>query len=142
MQPYIRVLRQRVRDSRYAVDEAAVAEAVLARARPRLNADRAHGRKRLTRLDQQIKQFRVENLAAASPGRSVRRSTSRRASSRYAAARNRQHNTTARIIEFLTGRPQSTAGDLTRGLDLDPEAVSACLSRLRKAGDIKKHGHG
>src|SRR5450755_3420413 len=112
MQAYIRVLRQRIRDSRYAVDEGAVAEAVLARARPRRNADRAHARKRLARLEQQIKQFRVEIRAAASPAppaRSVRRSTARRASTRRAAARSRQHDTTARIIEFLTGHPQSTA---------------------------------
>jgi hypothetical protein len=120
MKTYVRVLRQRIRDSRYAVDEGAVAEAVLARARPRLNADRAYARKRLARLEQQIKQFRVEKRSAHS----------------------RQHNTTARIIEFLAGHPQSTAGDLTKGVNLDPEAVSACLSRLRKVGDIRKHGHG
>jgi len=142
MQAYIRVLRHRIRDSRYAVDEGAVAEAVLARARPRLNADRAHARKRLARLEQQIKQFRVENRAAASPARSVRRSTARRASTRRAAARSRQHGTTARIIEFLTGHPQSTAGDLAKGLNVDPETVSTCLNKLTKAGDIKKHAHG
>ena len=55
MKAYIRVLRQRVRDSRYAVDEVAVAEAVLMRARSRRNANRANIRKRLARLDQRIK---------------------------------------------------------------------------------------
>src|SRR5665811_43982 len=98
MKTYIRVLRQRVRASRYAVDEGAVAEAVLARARPRLNAN---ARKRLARLDQQIKQFRVENRGAAAPARSVRRATARRASTRRATARRRQHDTTAPIVEFL-----------------------------------------
>jgi hypothetical protein len=71
MQAYIRVLRQRVRDSRHAVDEGAVAEAVLARAWPRLNAERANARKRLARLEQQITEFRVENRGAAAPARSV-----------------------------------------------------------------------
>jgi hypothetical protein len=69
MKTSIRVLRQRIRDSRYAVDEGAVAEALLMRARPRLNADRAHARKHLARLEQQIKQFRVENRAAATRAR-------------------------------------------------------------------------
>jgi predicted transcriptional regulator len=145
MQAYIRVLRQRIRDSRYAVDERAVAEAVLARARPRRNADRAHARKRLARLEQQIKEFRVENRAAASPAspaRSARRSTARRASTRRATARSRQHDTTARIITFLTGHPQSSAGDLAKGLNLDPKTVSKRLNKLTKAGDIKKHAHG
>jgi predicted transcriptional regulator len=142
MQAYTRVLRQRVRNSRYAVDEEAVADAILARARPRLNADRANARKHLARLEEQITQFRVDNRAAAAPARSVRRATARRASTRRAAARSRQHDTTARIIEFLTRHPQSTAGDLAKGFNLDPESVSTCLNQLANAGDIKKHAHG
>jgi predicted Rossmann fold nucleotide-binding protein DprA/Smf involved in DNA uptake len=139
MKTYIRVLRQRVRASRYAVDEGAVAEAVLARARPRLNAN---ARKRLARLDQQIKQFRVENRGAAAPARSVRRATARRASTRRATARRRQHDTTAPIVEFLNKHPQSTAGDLAKSLNLDPESVSTSLNQLVIAGDIEKHAHG
>lgn len=139
MKTYIRVLRQRVRASRYAVDEGAVAEAVLARARPRLNAN---ARKRLARLDQQIKQFRVENRGAAAPARSVRRATARRASTRRATARRRQHDTTAPILEFLNKHPQSTAGDLAKSLNLDPESVSTSLNQLVIAGDIEKHAHG
>jgi predicted Rossmann fold nucleotide-binding protein DprA/Smf involved in DNA uptake len=139
MKTYIRVLRQRVRASRYAVDEGAVAEAVLARARPRLNAN---ARKRLARLDQQIKQFRVENRGAVAPARSVRRATARRASTRRATARRRQHDTTAPIVEFLNKHPQSTAGDLAKSLNLDPESVSTSLNQLVIAGDIEKHAHG
>jgi hypothetical protein len=139
MKTYIRVLRQRVRASRYAVDEGAVAEAVLARARPRLNAN---ARKRLARLDQQIKQFRVENRGAAAPARSVRRATARRASTRRATARRRQHDTTAPIVEFLNKHPQSTAGDVAKSLNLDPESVSTSLNQLVIAGDIEKHAHG
>lgn len=93
MRAYISVLRQRVRDSRYAVDEAAVADAVLA-------------------------------------------------STRRATARSRQRDTTARIIKFLTGHPQSTTGDLARSLNLDPESVSTSLNQLANAGEIKKHTHG
>jgi predicted Rossmann fold nucleotide-binding protein DprA/Smf involved in DNA uptake len=142
MQAFIRVLRQRVRDSRYVVDEGAVAEAVLARARPRLNADRANARKRLARLEQQIKQFRVENRGADAPARSVRRATARRASARRATARRRRHDPTAPIMEFLNKHPQSTAGDLAKSLNLDPESVSTSLNKLVIAGNIDKHAHG
>jgi hypothetical protein len=142
MQAYIRVLRQRVRDSRYPVDEGAVAEAVLARARPRLNAERANARKRLARLEQQIKQFRVEHRGAAAPARSVRRATARRASTRRATARRRQHDPTAPIMEFLNEHPQSTAGDLAKSLNLDPESVTTSLNQLMIAGDIEKDAHG
>lgn len=142
MQAYIRVLKQRARDSRYAVDEGAVAEAMLARARPRrLNAQRANARKHLAGLERQIKQFRVENRAAAAPARSVRRATARRANTRRAAARNLQRDTTARIFTFLDRRPHSTVGDLAKSLSLDLESVSTCLNQLAHAGDIKKHEH-
>ncbi len=143
MRAYIRVLRQRVRDSRYAVDEAAVADAVLAGARPRrVNARRADARKHLARLEQEIRESRGENRAAAAPARSVRRATARRASTRRATARSRQRDTTARIIKFLTRHPQSTTGDLARSLNLDPESVSTSLNQLANAGDIKKNAHG
>jgi hypothetical protein len=60
MRADIDVLRQRVRDSRYAVDEGAVAAAVLACARPRLNADRANARKRRAGLERRIMRLHVE----------------------------------------------------------------------------------
>jgi hypothetical protein len=143
MKPYIRILRQRIRDSRYVVDEAAVADAVIARRRfRRVNAGRADARKHLARLEEQIRQFRGENRAAAAPARSVRRATARRASTRRATARSRQSDTTARIIGFLTRHPQSTAGDLARNLNLDPGSVSASLNQLANAGEVKKHAHG
>jgi predicted HTH transcriptional regulator len=145
MQSYIRMLRKRVRASRYAVDERAVAEAMLARTRPRRSADRADARKRLAWLEKQIKQFRFDNRGsaetAAAPARSVRRATARRGRSRRATARS-QGDTTARIIAFLTRHPQSTAGDLAKSLNLDPESASTRLSQLTKAGEIKKQAHG
>jgi predicted transcriptional regulator len=142
MKTYIRVLKQRIRESRYAVDETAVADAVLVRARSRrVNADRANAREHLARLEQQINRFRGENRATA-PARSVRRATARRASTRRATARSRQRDTTARIIKFLTRHPQSTTGDLARNLNLNPETVSMSLNQLTNSGDIKKHAHG
>jgi Winged helix-turn-helix DNA-binding len=106
-----------------------------------MRADRADVRQRMARLEQQIKQFRGENRAAGAPGRSVRRSTARRASIRRATARSRQSDTTARIIRFLTGHPHSTAGDVARSLNLDPGSVSTSLNKLAYAGEIK-HAHG
>jgi hypothetical protein len=146
MQSYVRMLRQRVRDSLYTVDEQAVAEAMLARARLRRAANRADAH--VVWLENQIKQFRFDNrgsagtAAVAAPARSVRRATARRASSRRATARSRQGDTTARIIGFLTGHPQSTAGDLAKGLDLDLGSASTRLSQLAKAGEIKKQARG
>jgi CRP-like cAMP-binding protein len=143
MQAYIRVLRKRVRDSRYAIDETAVADAVLGRARlGRVTGDWANARKHLARLEQQIKQVRGANRAVAAPARSVRRATARRASTRRATARSRQSDTTARILGFVSRHPRSTAGDLARRLNLDPETVSRSLNQLAHAGDIKKHAHG
>lgn len=78
----------------------------------------------------------------AVPARSVRRATARRASNRRAIARSRQGDTKASIIDFLVKHPESTAGDLTKSLNLNSESVSKRLSQLSKAGEIKKASHG
>jgi hypothetical protein len=52
MQSYIRLLRQFVHESRYVIDERAVAEAILTRAMNRLTADRAEVQNHLARLGQ------------------------------------------------------------------------------------------
>jgi DNA-binding MarR family transcriptional regulator len=72
----------------------------------------------------------------------VRRATARRASDRRATARNRQGDTDASIIDFLARHPGSTAGDLAKGLNLNPGNVSPRLNQLAKAGEIKKASHG
>jgi DNA-binding MarR family transcriptional regulator len=72
----------------------------------------------------------------------VRRATARRASNRRATARNRQADTNASIIEFLAQHPESTTGDLAKGLNLNPGDVSTHLSQLAKAGEIKRSTHG
>lgn len=78
----------------------------------------------------------------AAPARSVRRATARRASNRRATARSRQGDTEASIIDFLAEHPGSTAGDLAKGLNLDPGSVSTRLTQLAKAGEIKRTSHG
>jgi predicted Rossmann fold nucleotide-binding protein DprA/Smf involved in DNA uptake len=79
---------------------------------------------------------------AAAPARSVRRATARRASNRRATARSRQDDSETRIIDFLAQHPGSTAGDIAKGLNLDPANVSTHLTQLAQAGDIKKAAHG
>jgi DNA-binding MarR family transcriptional regulator len=76
------------------------------------------------------------------PPRSVRRATARRASHRRATARSRQGDTDASIIGFLAEHAGSTAGDLAKGLNLDPGTVSIRLSQLTKAGEINKASRG
>jgi uncharacterized membrane protein len=80
--------------------------------------------------------------APSAPVRSVRRATARRASDRRATARNREGDTNASIIDFLARHTGSTAGDLAKGLNLNPGSVSARLTQLAKAGEIKKASHG
>jgi uncharacterized membrane protein len=80
--------------------------------------------------------------APAAAVRSVRRATARRASDRRATARNREGDTNASIIDFLARHAGSTAGDLAKGLNLNPGSVSARLTQLAKAGEIKKASHG
>jgi DNA-binding MarR family transcriptional regulator len=72
----------------------------------------------------------------------VRRATARRASNRRATARNRQADTNASIIEFLAQHPGSTAGDLAKGLNLDPGNVATRLTQLAKTGEIRRTTHG
>jgi hypothetical protein len=79
---------------------------------------------------------------AAAPARSVRRATARRASNRRATARNRQDDSETRITDFLAHHPESTAGDIAKGLNLDRPNVSAHLTQLAKAGEITKAAHG
>jgi hypothetical protein len=83
-----------------------------------------------------------EHNPEAAPARSVRRATARRASHRRATARSRPGDTEARILDFLAQHSGSTAGDLAKGLNLDPGSVSARLTQLAQAGEIKRASHG
>jgi DNA-binding MarR family transcriptional regulator len=83
-----------------------------------------------------------EHNREAAPVRSVRRATARRASNRRATARTHQGDTNASIIDFLAQHPGSTAGDLAKGLNLDPGNVATHLTQLAKAGEISRATHG
>jgi hypothetical protein len=80
--------------------------------------------------------------ASAAPARSVRRATARRASNRRATARDRQGDSDASIIDFLAQHPGSTAGDLAKGLNLNPGSVWSRLTQLARTDEIEKASHG
>jgi hypothetical protein len=109
-----------------------------------LEAERAEVQKHLAWLEQQIKEFHAHNgnSAAGAPARSVRRATARRASKRRATARRRQVDVKSRIIDFLAQHPGSTAGDVAKGLNLNPGTAATRLSQLAKAGEINKASRG
>jgi hypothetical protein len=76
---------------------------------------------------------------AASPAtpvaqRSARRATARRASSRRAAARQRKDDVERRIIEYLQDSPQSTTGEIAKGLNADRGVIAAGRSHIARAG--------
>jgi cell division septum initiation protein DivIVA len=107
-----------------------------------LEAEQAELQQRLAWLEEQLKEFRDHRDSGQPPTRSVRRATARRASSRRAVARTRRGDTKARIIEYLEKHPGSTAGDVSRGLDLNRGSVSTRLTQLAKLGDIRKTERG
>jgi hypothetical protein len=74
----------------------------------------------------------------AVPQRSARRATARRASSRRATARRRKDNVDGRIVEYLTDHPQSTTGDIAKGLNADRGKIAAGLSHIVGANDANK----
>jgi hypothetical protein len=98
----------------------------------------------LVDAEQQLKESHVQDggSAAAAPARSLRRATARRASNRRATARSRQSDHEPSIIKFLARHPGSTAGDLAKGLNLNPGNVSTRLTQLSKAGEIETASHG
>jgi predicted transcriptional regulator len=101
-------------------------------------------RERLAWLEAQLKEAQGghEEDVAAVPARSLRRATARRASKRRAEARTRKIDTTASIVEFLLKHPGSTAGEVAKGLDLNPASVSSRLTQLAKLGHIRKASRG
>jgi CRP-like cAMP-binding protein len=112
-----------------------------------LEAERADLQERLAWLENQIKEFHAHRgdstpATSGAPVRSVRRGTARRASTRRATARTHQVDIRARIVDFLSKHPGSTAGDVAKGLDLNRGSVSTRLSQLAKSGEIKKADRG
>jgi hypothetical protein len=84
----------------------------------------------------------TEPVTGVAPRRSVRRATARRASKRRAVARRLHGDEDAAIIEFLGDHPRSTAGDLARALNLDPEDVATRLAHLANLDEIVRAPHG
>jgi hypothetical protein len=72
------------------------------------------------------------------PQRSARRATARRASRRRATARRRKDNVEWRIVDYLKDHPQSTTGDIAKGLNADRGTIAAGLSHIARANDAIK----
>ena len=72
------------------------------------------------------------------PQRSARRATARRASNRRATARRRKENVEGRIVEYLKDHPQSTTGEIAKGLNADRGTLAAGLSHIVGANDATK----
>ena len=70
------------------------------------------------------------------PQRSARRATARRASGRRATARARKDDVDGRIVEYLDDHPQSTTGDIAKGLNANRGTIAAALSRIVRARDV------
>jgi predicted transcriptional regulator len=109
-----------------------------------LEAERADLQERVAWLDGQIKEFRERHGDERSTPaqRSVRRATARRASTRRATARQRKGDIAERIIEYLKDHPQSTAGDVAKGLNANRNTIATRLSRMVKEGEITKASKG
>ena len=72
------------------------------------------------------------------PQRSARRATARRASRRRATARQHKDDVDGRIVEYLEDHPQSTTGDIAKGLNADRGTIAAGLSHIVRANDATK----
>ena len=72
----------------------------------------------------------------AVPQRSARRAAARRASDRRATARERKDDLEGRIVNYLKDHPQSTTGDIAKGLDAHRGTIAAGRSHIARAGDI------
>jgi predicted transcriptional regulator len=109
-----------------------------------LEAERQDAKERLEWVEKQLKAFRdrAGDALPSVPSRSSRRSSARRASTRRSSARSRQGDTASRIVDYLAKHPNSTAGDLAKGLNLKRNSVSTKLTQMAKAGQIKKAERG
>jgi hypothetical protein len=72
------------------------------------------------------------------PQRSTRRATARRASDRRATARRHKDDIDGRIIGYVKEHPQSTTGDMAKGLNTDRGTIAAEVSNMVRAGELTK----
>ena len=76
------------------------------------------------------------HASPAVPQRSARRATARRASDRRATARQRKDDVEGRIAAYLKDHPQSTTGDIAKGLNAKRVTIAAGRWHIATAGDI------
>ena len=109
-----------------------------------LEAQVSELRGNLARLESELSDARKRHAEAVAevPSRSLRRATAQRASKRRAEARALQADASASILEFLARHPGSTAGEVSKGLDLSRSSVSSRLAQLAKLGQIRKAERG
>jgi predicted HTH transcriptional regulator len=72
------------------------------------------------------------------PQRSTRRATARRASNRRATARQHKDDIDGRIVEYVKEHPQSTTGDMAKGLNANRDTIAAEVSHMVRAGELTK----
>jgi hypothetical protein len=72
------------------------------------------------------------------PQRSARRATARRASDRRATARQRKQDVEGRIVDYLKDHPQSTTGEIAKGLNANRGTIAAGLSHIVRASDVTR----
>lgn len=70
------------------------------------------------------------------PQRSARRATARRAHNRRVTARLHKDDVDERIAGFLEAHPDSTTGEIAKGLDADRGTVAAVVSHLARASEL------
>jgi phage shock protein A len=110
-----------------------------------LEVERQELRERLAWLERQIAEFRDQHngSTARHPApRSRRRANARRATARRATARSRHGDTKAKIVDYLSKHPGSTAGDVAKALNLKRNSTSTRLAQMAKSGELKKAARG
>ena len=72
------------------------------------------------------------------PQRSTRRATARRASNRRATARQHKDDIDRRILDYVKDHPQSTTGDMAKGLNANRGTIAAEISHMMRAGELTR----
>ena len=75
---------------------------------------------------------------AVVPQRSTRRATARRASNRRATARDHKDDIDGRILEYVKEHPQSTTGEMAKGLNANRGTVAAEVSHMMRVGVLTR----
>jgi hypothetical protein len=76
--------------------------------------------------------------AAVVPVRPTRRATARRASDRRATSRAHMDDIDGRIFGYVKHHPQSTTGDMAKGLNADRGTIALEVSHMLIAGELTR----